>query len=212
MSTGLEVLIKAVIEGRHKDAVTYAESLLSSGTDVYSIVEHGLSPALKALDVKCTADEFNLLEIMLAGRAMMDVMDKVVVNHLDNGQSVGEQGTIILGTIKGDIHELGKHVVRIIFRCAGYEVIDLGKDIEPEQFVQAAVEKKADYIFVSGLISVVAPHVREIKEYLRHRNLSVPVIAGGAALQQMTEDDLNVDYVARDAFDGLHYVQRNGVK
>lgn len=212
MSKGLEILIKAVIEGRHKDAVTQAERLLSSGTDVYSIVEHGLSPALKALDVKCTSDEFNLLEIMLAGRAMMDVMDKVVVNHLDHGQAIGDRGTIILGTIKGDIHELGKHVVRIIFRCAGYRVIDLGKDIEPEQFVRAAEEEKADYIFVSGLISVVAPHVREVKQCLQKRSLSVPVIAGGAALQQMTEDDLNVDYVAKDAFDGLHYVQRNGVK
>ncbi|AFQ45320.1 cobalamin B12-binding domain-containing protein [Desulfosporosinus meridiei] len=208
MSNRLDALVQAVIQGRHRDAVAHAESLLSAGTDLYSIVEHGLSPALKALDVKCTSDEFNLLEIMLAGRAMMEVMDKVVAKHLDNDRPLIQKGTIILGTIKGDIHELGKHVVRIILSCAGYKVIDLGKDVEPVRFVEAAAEAKADYIFISGLISVIVPHVREVKADLKQRNLTIPVVAGGAALQQMTAEDLYVDYVARDAFDGLHYVQR----
>lgn len=208
MSNNLDALVQAVIQGRHRDAVAYAESLLSAGTNVYNIVENGLSPALKALDVKCTSDEFNLLEIMLAGRAMMEVMDKVVAKHLDYGQPVNQRETIILGTIKGDIHELGKHVVRIILCCAGYKVIDLGQDVEPKRFIEAAAEAKADYIFISGLISVIIPHVREVKAGLKQRNLTIPVVAGGAALQQMTAEDLNVDYVAKDAFDGLHYVQR----
>lgn len=208
MSKDLDALVQAVIQGKHRDAVAQAESLLAAGTDLYNIVEHGLSPALKALDVKCTSDEFNLLEIMLAGRAMMEVMDKVVAKHLDYKRPLKQKGTIILGTIKGDIHELGKHVVRIILSCAGYKVIDLGQDVEPGQFVEAAAEAKADYIFISGLISVIVPHVREVRASLKERSLTIPVVAGGAALQQMTAEDLNVDYVAKDAFDGLHYVQR----
>lgn len=211
MTNGLDGLVQAVIKGKNKDAVTYSENLLASGADVYDIVEKGLSPALKALDVKCTSEEFNLLEIMLAGRAMMDVMDKVVANHLGNAK-LEEKGTIILGTIKGDIHELGKHVVRIIFRCAGYRVIDLGKDVEPEQFAQKAKEEKAEYIFVSSLISVVVPHVKEVKACLQRCNLRIPVVAGGATLQQLSAEELNVDYVAKNVFDGLHYVQRNEVK
>ena len=208
LSNNLDALVQAVIEGRQRDAVTHAESLLSSGIDVYTIVENGLSPALKALDVKCTSDEFNLLEIMLAGRAMMEVMNKVIAKQLDYDQPVKQKITIILGSIKGDIHELGKHVVRILLSCAGYKVIDLGQDVEPERFVEAAVEAKADYIFISGLISVIVPHVREVKVFLKQRNLTIPVVAGGAALQQMSAESLNVDYVAKDAFDGLHYVQR----
>lgn len=210
MSKDLDALVQAVIHGRHRDAVAQAESLLTGGTDLYDIVEHGLSPALKALDVKCTADEFNLLEIMLAGRAMMEVMDKVVAKHLDHHRPLKQKGTIVLGTIKGDIHELGKHVVRIILSCAGYQVIDLGQDVEPGQFIEAAAEAKADYIFISGLISVIVPQVREVRAGLKERSLTIQVVAGGAALQQMTAEDLNVDYVAKDAFDGLHYVQRKG--
>ncbi|MHB8075800.1 cobalamin B12-binding domain-containing protein [Desulfosporosinus fructosivorans] len=208
MINNIDTLVQAVIEGRHRDAVAIAEQLLSSGINVYNIVEDGLSPALKALDVKCTSDEFNLLEIMLAGRAMLEVMDKVVAKHLDFDQPMNQKNTIILGSIKGDIHELGKHVVRILLSCAGYKVIDLGQDVEPKRFVEAAVEAKADYIFISGLISVIVPHVREVKGFLKQLNLTIPVVAGGAALQQMTAESLNVDYVAKDAFDGLHYVQR----
>ncbi|MCO1601780.1 cobalamin B12-binding domain-containing protein [Desulfosporosinus nitroreducens] len=204
----LDTLVESVIQGRHRDAVALAEQLLSSGIDVYTIVEHGLSPALKALDVKCTSDEFNLLEIMLAGRAMLEVMNNVIAKHLDQDQPVKQLDTIILGSIKGDIHELGKHVVRILLSCAGYKVIDLGQDVEPKRFVEAAVEAKADYIFISGLISVIVPQVREVRAFLLQQNLTIPVVAGGAALQQMKAEDLNVDYVAKNAFDGLHYVQR----
>lgn len=208
MLNNLDTLVESVIQGRHRDAVALAEQLLSSGIDVYTIVEHGLSPALKALDVKCTSDEFNLLEIMLAGRAMLEVMNNVIAKHLDQDQPVKQLDTIILGSIKGDIHELGKHVVRILLSCAGYKVIDLGQDVEPKRFVEAAVEAKADYIFISGLISVIVPQVREVRAFLLQQNLTIPVVAGGAALQQMKAEDLNVDYVAKNAFDGLHYVQR----
>lgn len=203
----LGTLVQAVISGNNRDAVTYAETLIAEGTDVYTIVQYGLMPALQALDVKCTSDGFNLLEIMLAGRALMDVMDKVVRRYLTNTELSTNNKTIVLGTIKGDIHELGKHVVRIILRTAGYRVVDLGKDVEPAKFVQSASVEKADYIFVSGLITVVMPYVRQIKELVNQDGLKVKIVAGGAALQQETAEELVVDYVAKDAFDALHYLQ-----
>lgn len=204
----LETFIQTVIEGDNKAAVVLAEKLIAEGTDVYDIVQRGLLPALQALDVKCTSDDFNLLEIMLAGRAMMDVMDNVVAKHLEQEELVTKDVTIILGTIKGDIHELGKHVVRIILRTSGYRIIDLGKDVEAESFIEAAVREKANYIFISGLISVVAPYVRKIHELNVEKELGIKIVAGGAALQQFSKEELQVDYVATDAFDGLHYLQR----
>ncbi|WP_308899139.1 cobalamin B12-binding domain-containing protein [Candidatus Desulfosporosinus nitrosoreducens] len=207
MALQLAALVQAVTAGHNKAAVAYAETLLAEGTDVYTIVQAGLLPALQALDVKCTSDDFNLLEIMLAGRALMDVMDKVVAKHLTLSELNVKKRTIVLGTIKGDIHELGKHVVRIILRTAGYRVVDLGKDVEPVRFVQAAGEEKADYIFVSGLITVVMPYVRQIKELVEREGLSTKIVAGGAALQQATAEELAVDYVAKDAFAVLHYLQ-----
>ncbi|WP_425804343.1 B12-binding domain-containing protein [Desulfitobacterium sp. Sab5] len=204
----LNTFIQTVIEGDNKTAVVLAEKLIAEGTEVYDIVQRGLLPALQALDVKCTSDDFNLLEIMLAGRAMMDVMDNVVAKHLEQEELVTKNVTIILGTIKGDIHELGKHVVRIILRTSGYRIIDLGKDVEAEHFIDAAIREKANYIFVSGLISVVAPYVRKIHELKVEKGLGIKIVAGGAALQQFSKEELQVDYVATDAFDGLHYLQR----
>lgn len=207
MTLQIPTLVQAVIAGNNKEAVVYAERLIAEGTDVYTIVQSGLLPALQALDVKCTSDDFNLLEIMLAGRAMMDVMDKVVTKHLTTPEQNINNITIVLGTIKGDVHELGKHVVRIILRTAGYRVVDLGKDVEPAKFVQCASEEKADYIFVSGLITVVMPYVRQIKELVDREGLTVKIVAGGAALQHATAEELAVDYVAKDAFEALHYLQ-----
>jgi methanogenic corrinoid protein MtbC1 len=204
----LAALIEAVISGKNKDAVVYAETLINEGTDVYNIVQAGLLPALQALDVKCTSDEFNLLEIMLAGRALMDVMDNVVAKHLTIEELNFNTISIVLGTIKGDIHELGKHVVRTLLRAGGYRVIDLGKDVEPAKFVQCAREENADYIFVSGLITVVMPYVRQIKEFVEQDGLNVKIVAGGAALQHASSKELNVDYVAKDAFDALRYLER----
>lgn len=204
----LNTFIQTVIEGDNKTAVVLAEKLIAEGTEVYDVVQRGLLPALQALDVKCTSDDFNLLEIMLAGRAMMDVMDNVVAKHLEQEELVTKNVTIILGTIKGDIHELGKHVVRIILRTSGYRIIDLGKDVEAERFIDAAIREKANYIFISGLISVVAPYVRKIHELNVEKGLGIKVVAGGAALQQFSKEELQVDYVAADAFDGLHYLQR----
>lgn len=206
MRAKLATLIDAVVAGNNREAVVVAEQLIAEGVDVYSIVQDGLMSALQALDVKCTSEEFNLLEIMLAGRALMDVMDNVIAKHLAFSDVGTSKKTVILGTIKGDIHELGKHVVRIILRTAGYRVVDVGKDTEPSVFVQRALAEKADYIFVSGLITVVMPYVRQIREIMEEKGLKAKIVAGGAALQQATIDELAVDYVAKDAFDGLHYL------
>ena len=212
MALKLATLVQAVISGNNKQAVGYAETLIAEGTDVYTIVQSGLLPPMQALDVKCTSDDFNLLEIMLAGRALMDVMDKVVTKNLTTTELNEDNITIVLGTIKGDVHELGKHVVRIILRTAGYRVVDLGKDVDPAKFVQCAKEEKANYIFVSGLITVVMPYVRQIKQIVNREGLTVKIVAGGAALKHATCEELAVDYVANDAFEALRYLQAEGKK
>ena len=207
-------LIQDVVNGETRQAVETAEKLLSGGLAVESLIHDGLTVALRSLDSKCTNEEFNLLEIMLAGRAMTAVMDNVVSKRLPlQGANVAPDKVMVLGTIRGDIHELGKHVVKMLLRANGYKVVDLGKDIAPQAFVKAALMEGAGFIGVSSLITLTIPYIREIRTLLREEGMTdVKVLAGGAAIQQACADDLNVDYVASDAFDALNYLAGLPVK
>lgn len=205
----LEHLITAVVAGQNDRAVSIAEVLLKNGTSPESLIQDGLTVALRSLDAKCTAEEFNLLEIMLAGRAMMTVMDNVIATHLLSSSAIEPvpEKTIIIGTIKGDIHELGKNVVKMMLKAQGLRVIDIGKDASPESFVKAAMLESARFIGVSSLITLTMPFIREIRPLLNDTGLdNVKILAGGAAIQQASPSDLNVDFVAQDVFDAVHYL------
>ncbi len=205
----IETLIEAIIGGEAQRSVQIAEQLLKEGLTVETLIQEGLTSALYSLNTKCTNEDFNLLEIMLAGRAMMAVMDNVVCRYLPPSRT-GEtrpEKTIVLGTIEGDIHELGKHVVKILLRSAGYKVIDIGKDVPPEEFVSEAIKHQAGYIGVSSLLTPTLPSIKKIKEILKRQGREdIRVVAGGAAVQQASAEDLNVDFVSGNAFDLLRYL------
>ena len=212
--TEIHQLIQAVVAGETKSAVELSERLLNSGFPVEGLIHEGLAAALRSLDAKCTNEEFNLLEIMLAGRSMMAVMDKVVPKYLPQSSRTepAPGRTIVLGAIKGDIHELGKHVVKMLMKANGFRVIDLGKDVNPASFVKAAIVEGAGYIGVSSLITLTIPYIREIREILYKEGLpDIKVLAGGAAIQQARPEDMNVDYIAKNAFDAIHYLNSVGV-
>lgn len=197
-----EKLATAIMEGRSAEAVEIALGLLQAGLPVEAVIELGLTRALRSLDAKCTNDEFNLLEILLAGRAAMSVMDALQARGHLNMKQV-HQDTIVLGTIQGDIHDLGKNIVKMIFTAAGFRVIDLGVDVPPQAFVDAAWREKASWIGVSSLISTTISAIREIKPRAQEIGLNVKVIAGGGAIQQCCPEDLNVDIIAEDVFAAL---------
>ncbi len=150
---------------------------------------------------------------MLAGRAAMDVIDCLYAEGITKGDTLIDANLyprekIILGTIKGDIHEIGKNIFSMIMKSYGYEVIDMGKDVDPDDLVMAAINNKADFIGVSSLITTTIPYVKEVKRVAVDKGIhTVKIIAGGAALQQASAEYLNVDYMADTAFDGLHYIK-----
>lgn len=208
----IDRLIDAIAHGELRRSVECAEGLLREGLPVEDLVREGLTAALRLLDSKCTNEEFNLLEIMLAGRALTAILDEVLGPYLPSSplmEAVPER-TVIVGTIRGDVHEFGKHIVQMLFRASGYRVFDLGKDVAPHDFVKEAIIEGAGYIGVSSLITISIPYIKQIKEILAKSDLhSIKVIAGGAAIQQATAQELNVDFVAKDPFEALRYLERH---
>lgn len=203
-SANFTTLISALLAGDHVAALGETRNLLAAGVEPERIVTDGLETAMGRLDDKCTVEQFNLLEIMLVGRAV-----SVLVHELYPEGLPPERGkaTFVIATLEGDVHDLGKNIVRMVLVGKGYRVVDLGRDCPVETLVEAAGRESATAVLVSGLISPVVPQVRRVRDVLRDHGLGgIAVVAGGAALKQMTPVDLNVDYVAETAFDGARYL------
>ncbi|MBF0103257.1 MAG: cobalamin-dependent protein [Desulfobacterales bacterium] len=203
--TLMQQLNQAIIKGDQNLSIKLAQQLASQGVENEEILSAGIEPAMNSLDNKCTAENFNLLEIMLAGRAVTSV-----IKTLFKTGEIPEKtkGTIVLATLEGDVHDLGKNIVKMVMTAKGFRVIDCGKNAPLNDVIDKVEQEKAFALGISGLITSIVPLVKKVKEMLDQRGLShVKVLAGGAALKQATKELLKVDYIGDTAFDGSHYVE-----
>jgi dimethylamine corrinoid protein len=200
----MDPLIRALLEGDTAESLAQARRLQALGVSIERIVTGGVEAAMASLDAKCTLEQFNLLEIMLVGRAVMEVMK----NLCPPGTSMpGTKETVVIATLEGDVHDLGKNIFKMILTGNGYRVVDCGKDCPLGLLLKAVEGEKPVAVGISGLISPVAPLVRQIRPLLGERGLNqVKILAGGAALKQFSPGWLNVDYVAESAFDGANFI------
>lgn len=199
-------LIDALLEGDQTRAVSESKQLRSEGFMLEQIVTEGIEVAMNRLDDKCTVEQFNLLEIMLVGRATMAVIREL---YPSGTYPPATKGSIVIGSLEGDIHDLGKGILEMVLLAKGYRVSDCGKDCPVDRLIDRAEADQATAICVSGLITSVIPQVKQIRELCTSRGLTnVRLLAGGAALKQDSARNLNVDFVAETAFDGARYLDR----
>jgi len=205
MKNKLNRLVELLIEGNQKEAVEETNSLLEAGMPIEKIISHGVEQAMSQLDDKCTVEQFNLLEIMLAGRAVMGVMN---ILYPPTQARVYDKGKVVLATLEGDVHDLGKNILKMILETNGYEVIDCGKDCPVEKLVNIVQAEKPIAVGLSGLITTVIPKIVTVKSRLVEIGCNnVKVMGGGAALKQSTAERLNLDFLAQTAFDCLNYLK-----
>ena len=199
-------LVSAILEGDCDKSLSNTNKLIESGVSSENIVVHGLEAAMSALDAKCTLEQFNLLEIMLAGRAVTAVMKLLY----PSGEPTGiPKGTVVIATLEDDVHDLGKNILKMVLTGKGYRVVDCGKDCPLSKLIEVAGREKPAAIGISGLITPVIGQVKQVRGLLAGNKLNnVKVIAGGAALKQSSPEKLNVDFVAESAFDCLHYLEK----
>ena len=204
----MEPLVAALVEGDRTSAVSEAGRLVGAGVERERIITEGLEVAMKRLESKCTLEQFNLLEIMVAGRAVMEVMNYV---YPEGSRPVSTKGTVVIATLEGDVHDLGKNILRMILLADGYRVVDCGKDCSINRLVATAKREEARAVCVSGLITSLIPLVRQVRGALAGAGLpGLPVIAGGAALKMASAESLNVDCVCDSAFDAVNWLDQYG--
>jgi methanogenic corrinoid protein MtbC1 len=204
MAADVDALVEALIDGERERSLEIVARLTAAGMRPVDVITSGVETAMAALDRKCTAEQFNLLEIMLAGRAVMAVVRRL----FPEGDALPDpRATVVVAVLEGDIHDIGKAILKIVLAGSRFRVIDCGKDVHVGAVVEAVARAEAAAVCVSGLISSVIPQVRALKPALARAGLRhVHVLAGGAALKQCTAASLDVDYVGQTAFDASAYL------
>jgi methanogenic corrinoid protein MtbC1 len=205
MDRPIDSLVSSLVDGERERCLVLVGEMIAQGHPPAEIVTDGIEVAMAALDRKCTAEQFNLLEIMLAGRAVVAVTNRLFPGGADLPDP---RASVVTAVLEGDIHDIGKSIVKTLLAGARFRVVDCGKDVSVAAVVAAVAESGAAAVCLSGLISSVVPLVREVKPALAAAGFGhVRVLAGGAALKQCSSETLGVDFVGQTAFDAVHFLE-----
>lgn len=191
----------SIIEGEPDETVALTEQALAAGLEPMKIVDEGLVPGMNVVGAKFQCGEYFLPHLIIAANGMQQAL-KVLEPELNaREQTVETKGTLVIGSVAGDIHEIGKSLVATIFSANGFQVYDLGVDVPTETFVAKVQETGADLLGLSALLTTTMTVQREIIEALEEAGIrdQVKVILGGAPVSQEWTDTIGADGYAEDA-------------
>ncbi len=195
----LDQLSQLVEDGEKEECEAMARELLAGGTDPLEILDK-LTETMQRVGALFATLEIFLPEVMLAGEALTAVVD-IVKPELKTMDRVLAKGKVVIGVVRGDLHEIGKNIVKLMLETNGFEVKDLGYDVDSLDFIKAAEEMGADFIGVSSLMTTTMPRQQEIIEFLKDKGLrdKYKVVIGGAPTSQMWADKIGADLYCEDA-------------
>jgi len=210
----LSSLIKAVISGDRDKAVQLAMEAVNTGINPEEIITKGLQPGMMTVGEKFSSGEYFLPDMLMAARAMKSALD--VLKPLLAKSGLPTLGRVVIGTVQGDMHDIGKNVVATFLGGSGFEVYDLGLNVSAQQFVNAVREKKADILGLSALLTTTMPTMGQTIRDLEKAGLRsrVKVIVGGAPVTAEFARFIGADAHARDGGEAIpvckKLVQRGG--
>lgn len=208
MEKELAGLKEAVVNGKAGTAVELVEKLLGGDMKASEIIDGALIPAMDDVGKKFQSHEFFIPELLVAARAMegcMKLLEPLLIE-----QKVESKGVAVVGTVKGDLHDIGKNIVAAMLKGAGFKIVDLGPDVAPEKFAGAAKENNADIIAVSALLTTTMKNMRDVISALDSAGLrgKVKVMVGGAPLTQKFADEIGADGYGEDAADAVRIAKQ----
>ncbi|MFB0508214.1 MAG: corrinoid protein [Thermodesulfobacteriota bacterium] len=183
--------------GNFKEVERLTREALQGGVSAQDVLDGGLIVGMSVIGERFKKNEIYVPEVLLAARAMKAGMGLLKPILVDTG--VEPIGRVVLGTVKGDQHDIGKNLVGMMLEGAGFEVIDLGVDTTSEKFVEAAKEKRADIVGMSALLTTTMPHMKRVIEALKSGGVTVKTMVGGAPVTQRFADEIRADAFGSDA-------------
>jgi 5-methyltetrahydrofolate--homocysteine methyltransferase len=208
MSRTLEQLATAVIEGNVDAMEELTEDALDEGTDAETILNSGLMAGMDHVGAEFKAGNMFVPEVLRSAKAMKTSM--VLLNPLLAASGVETVGKVLLGTVKGDLHDIGKNLVGMMCEGAGFEVMDLGTDVEPNQFLEAIKDFEPHIVGMSALLTTTMRSMGDTVKALEEAGLrdQVKVMIGGAPVTQSFADDIGADGYAANAASAADLAKR----
>lgn len=193
-----ETLADVVERGKRNDAKALTQQLLEAGVKPLEIVEQGLVPGMSAIGEKFKNNEVFVPEMLIAARAMKECM--ILLEPLLVAAGIKPKYTAVIGTVQGDLHDIGKNLVAMMLKGANFGVVDLGTNVPHDKFVAAIREHNAQLACLSALLTTTMPAMREAVAAIRAAGLSgVKVLVGGAPISQEFCDEIGADGYSADA-------------
>ena len=188
---------EALEKGKRKLVLEYVQKALDEGIAPQTILTEGLLPGMDRVGVKFRDNEIFVPEVLVAARAM-NAGSELLKPLMADGSAVS-LGTAVIGTVKGDLHDIGKNLVKMMIEGKGINVIDVGVDVEPETFVKAAIENNAGVICCSALLTTTMPVMAEVVKAVKAAGINAKVMVGGAPITQEFADSIGADAYTADA-------------
>lgn len=194
-----DALGRAVLNGDSKGAIAATEAALAAGVDAGELIRGSMIPAMDEVGRLFQCEEYFVPELLLASRAMKGAL--ALLQPLLARSGAQPTGRVVIGTVKGDLHDIGKNLVASLLEGGGFEVHDLGADVAPEAFLAAAEQWQADIVALSALLTVTMPSMRNTIEAFRRAGArdKVKIIVGGAPVTRQYADEIGADGYSQDA-------------
>jgi 5-methyltetrahydrofolate--homocysteine methyltransferase len=199
MQEELQALARAILEGKRNEAVVLTQKLVDAGVTPKQILDEGLIAGMSVAGEKFKNGEYFVPEILVAARAMKASME--ILRPLLVATDVQPIGTMVIGTVHGDLHDIGKNLVAMMMEGAGFKVVDLGVDVPAEKFIEAAKEHNAQIVGMSALLTTTMTYIPEVIKAFEEAGLrpKVKLIVGGAPVTQEWANQIGADAYAPDA-------------
>ena len=200
--------LSAAIERGLKEAAHNAVSALLKEREPLDIINSEMIPALDRVGKGFEKGTVFLPQLLMSAEAAKAAFEVIKAAMDESGQTQEKKGTIILATVKGDIHDIGKNIVKVLLENYSYEVIDLGRDVPPEAIVKEAVERQVALVGLSALMTTTVPSMEETIRQLRAASATVTVMVGGAVLTEDYARTIGADAYCRDAMASVNYAEQ----
>ncbi len=195
----LEAVSEALQKGKAKDVKALVQELIDGGTPAKEVLERGLMAGMDVVGRRFKANEIYVPEVLIAARAMtagIEILKPLLVD-----EAVESKGTVVIGTVKGDLHDIGKNLVKMMMEGKGFAIVDLGTDVPAERFLTAAQEHNADIVCCSALLTTTMTEMKNVVATLEEAGVRarVKIMVGGAPITQEYCDSIGADAYSADA-------------
>ena len=198
-------IAESLIEGNADKVKELVQAAVDENIEPQKILDQGLIAGMEVVGVRFKNCEIYVPEVLVSARAMHAGME--ILEPLLAQSGVKARGTFVLGTVKGDLHDIGKNLVGMMLKGAGWKVVDLGVDIDADKFVETALSEEADVVGLSALLTTTMVNMKGVIELAKTKDCKAKFVVGGAPLTKSYADEIGADGYAPDAATAVEVVQ-----